>query len=180
MSIETRPSKGVSSGAPRRGNDRGSAGSKLVQTRGASILRSVKRSFRHVSKAVNRDIKEAKKIWLPWQAVLCLMVFFELCYVLLKHYGVVYLYRPILNSVGVFGFLFYLKWRLRQHGWFWITMTAVAALHVLLILFVPWTNNWVPALVTAGIDSLDICLVFWILGVVEELTGGPKDNDSET
>ena len=59
-------------------------------------------------------------------------------------------------------------------------MAAVVALHVLLILVVPWTNKWVPALATAGIDSLDICLVFWILGIVEELRGGPKDDDSET
>jgi len=42
-------------------------------------------------------------------------------------------------------------------------MAAVVALHVLLILFIPWTNKWVPALVTAGVDSLDLCLVFWIL-----------------
>ena len=181
MSIEGNPLQRVYSGHVRRGrNDRSRAGSNPAQRRGASVLRSMKRSMRRISKSVKNDIKEGKKIWLPWQAVLCLMVFFELCYVLLKHYGVVYLYRPLLNSVGVFGFLFYLKWRLRRHAWFWITMTAVVALHVLLILFVPWTNKWVPALVTAGVDSLDICLVFWILGIVEELTGGSKDNDSET
>jgi hypothetical protein len=106
------------------------------------------------------------------------MALAEFCYVLLKHYGLLYLYRPIWNGAAVFGFLFFLKWRLRRHAWFWITMVAVITLHVLLILFVPWTNKWVPALVTAGVDSLDICLVFWILGIVEHLAGGPKENDS--
>jgi hypothetical protein len=136
--------------------------------------------LRQVSKGVKSDIKEAKKIWLPWPAVLLLFALALLLRGMLKDSGLLYLYRPIWNGVGVFGFLFYLKWRLRWHAWFWATMAAVVALHVLLILFVPWTNKWVPALVTAGVDSLDICLVFWILGIVEAFAGGPKDNESET
>ena len=181
MSIEGNPLQGVSSGqSQRRRNDRGRAGSKPVQKRGAPIIRSVKRSLRQVSKGVKSDIKEAKKIWLPWPAVLLLFVLALLLRGMLKDSGLLYLYRPIWNGVGVFGFLFFLKWRLRRHVWFWATMAAVVALHVLLILFIPWTNKWVPALVTAGVDSLDICLVFWILGIVEEFAGGPKDNDCET
>ena len=58
-------------------------------------------------------------------------------------------------------------------------MTAVLALHVLLISVVPWTNSWVPALAIGGIDSLDLCLIFWILGIAEALAGGPKGNDCE-
>jgi hypothetical protein len=129
---------------------------------------------------VKDDIKEAKKIRLPWQALLGLFILALLLRGRLKDSGLLYLYRPIWNGVGVFGFLFYLKWRLRRYAWFWITMTFVVALHVLLISVVPWTNKWVPALATAGVDSLDICLVFWILGIVEELVGGPKNDDSET
>lgn len=181
MSIGTSPLRRVSSGHAQRGrNDLSGAGSKPAQRRGTSILRSVKRSLRQVSRGVKNDIKEAKKIWLPWPAILCLFVLALLLRGLLKDFGVLRLYGPIWNGVLVFGFLFYLKWRLRWHVWFWITMTAVLALHVLLILFIPWTNNWVPAGVTAGVDSLDICLVFWILGIVEELAGGPKDNESAT
>jgi hypothetical protein len=161
-------------------NDRSRAGSRPQKRRGASVLRLVKRSMRRISKVVKNDIKEAKKIWLPWPAIFCLFVLALLLRGMLKDSGLLYLYRPIWNGVGVFGFLVFLKWRLRRYAWFWITMAAVVALHVLLILFVPWTNKWVPALVTAGVDSLDICLVFWILGIVEELAGGPKDNDSET
>jgi hypothetical protein len=140
----------------------------------------MKRFMRRISKVVKNDITEAKKIWLPWPAVFCLFVLALLLRGMLKDSGLLYLYRPIGNGVLVFGFLFYLKWRLRRHAWFWATMAAAVALHVLLILFVPWTNTWVPALMTACVDSLDICLVFWILGIVEEFAGGPKDNDSET
>ena len=179
MSSKAGPPKRLYSAAQQRGNQRVRAGSSLVKRRGASTPSPVKRSLLQVAEIVKSDIKEAKKIWLPFPAVLCLMVLFELCYVLLKHYGMVHLYRPILNGAGVFGFLLYLKWRLRRYAWFWVTMTAVLALHVLLISVIPWTNNWVPALTTAGIDSLDLCLVFWILGIIEVLVGGPKDNDSE-
>lgn len=181
MPIDLRPLQRVYSGYVRRGcNDRFRAGSKPVRRKGSSILQSLKRSVRQVFKGVKNDIKEAKKIWLPWPVILCLFVLAELSYVQFKHYGIVQLYRPVWNAAAVFGFLFYLKWRLRQNVWFWVTMTAIVALHVLLILFIPWTNKWVPALVTAGVDSLDLCLAFWILGIVEALEGGSKKDDSET
>ena len=51
---------------------------------------------------------------------------------------------PIWNSVAVLGLMFVLKWRLRPHAWFWITMAVIAALHVPLILFVPWGTTWSP------------------------------------
>jgi hypothetical protein len=182
MSIEFGPSQRACPGHARRGrnDDRKKADSSSARKRGVSVLRSLKRSLRQVSKGVKNDIKEAKKIWLPWPAILCLFVLALLLRGLLKDFGALRLYRPIGNGVLVFGFLFYLKWRLRRHAWFWITMAAVVVIHVLLIFSIPWTNNWVPALVTAGVDSLDLCLVFWILGIVEEFAGGPKDNDSET
>ena len=144
------------------------------------MFRLLKRSLLQVPQAVKSDIKQAKKIWLPWPAIVCLFVLALLLRGLLKDFGELHLYRPIWNGAAVFGFLFYLKWRLRRNVWFWVTMTAIVALHVLLIFFVPWTDSWVPALVTAGVDSLDLCLAFWILGVVEKLAGAPRDNDSET
>jgi hypothetical protein len=176
MSIETCPEKRVGSGAHRGRDVRRMAGSKSVRMRRASILRTVKRSFLHVSKSVKTDIREAKKVRLPWQALLCLFVVAMFLRGRLKDSGLLYLYLPIFNGVGVFGFLFYLKWRLRRYVWFWLTMTAVLALHILLILVVPWTNDWIPALAIAGIDSLDLCLIFWILDVVEELVGSSKEN----
>lgn len=180
MSMKIGSPPRIHSGHPqRRSNDRSRAGLKPHKKKRASILRSVKRSLRQVSKGVKSDIKEAKKIWLPWPVVVCLFVLAVMLRGLLKDHGMLYLYRPIGNGALVFGFLLYLKWRLRRHAWFWMTMAAVVILHVLLILFIPWTNNWVPAAVTAGVDSLDICLVFWILGIVEQFAGGPKEEDSE-
>ena len=58
-------------------------------------------------------------------------------------------------------------------------MAVVVTLHVLLILAGPWTNKWVPAMVSASVDSLDICIVFWTLAIIEQLSGGPRDNETE-
>ena len=51
-------------------------------------------------------------------------------------------------------------------------MVVIAALHVPLILFVPWITSGVPALAITVIASADFCLILWILLVVEKLVGG--------
>jgi hypothetical protein len=53
-------------------------------------------------------------------------------------------------------------------------MTIVAALHVPLMLFVPWTSKWVPALAIAAIDSADLIVMLAILSVVGKYMEGPK------
>jgi hypothetical protein len=127
-----------------------------------------------IASDVKSDIKAAKKMRLPWWAVLCLLVFGMPLPWLFDHFGKLNLMLPIWNSVAVLGLMFVLKWRLRRHAWFWITMTVIVALHVPLILFVPWGTRWVPALAIAAIDSLDFCLILWILSFVGNLMGGPR------
>jgi hypothetical protein len=61
-----------------------------------------------------------------------------------------------------------LRWKLRRHVWFWITMTILAALHVPLILLVPWSTKWIPAVVTAPVSIADLCIMLWVLSVVGE------------
>lgn len=51
----------------------------------------------------------------------------------------------------------------------------VAGLHVPLILLVPWGGRWVAALAIAAIDSLDFCLILWVLSFVGDLAGGPGE-----
>jgi hypothetical protein len=67
-----------------------------------------------------------------------------------------------------------LKRRQWQYAWFWVTMVVIAAIHIPLILFVPWTTKWVPALAIASIDALDFCLILWILAIVEKFVREPK------
>lgn len=53
-------------------------------------------------------------------------------------------------------------------------MTVIAALHVPLILFVPWTTKWIPAIVIIAIGPADLYAMLAILSVVGKLTESPK------
>ena len=50
-------------------------------------------------------------------------------------------------------------------------MTVIAALHVPLILFVPWTTRWVPAFVAVPLGLADLYAMLAILSVVGKFMG---------
>lgn len=124
---------------------------------------------------IKGDIKAAKKIRLPWWALLCLGIGSFLAAWLFDHLGRFNLVLPTLNCVFVLGFTVAVKRKLKRHAWFWGTMTILAALHVPLILFVPWTTKWFPALAIAAIDSADLIVMLAILAVVGKYMEGPKN-----
>ncbi len=64
-----------------------------------------------------------------------------------------------------------MRWKLRRHVWFWVTMTFLAALHLPLILFVPWTTKWVPAIVIIPIGTADLYAMLAIVSVVGKIRG---------
>jgi hypothetical protein len=142
------------------------------------VARTVTKSKRHqamsLANGVRGEIKAAQKLRMPGWGVVCVIIASFLCAQLFEHFGKLELVLPILNSILVLGFVFGFKRKLWRHAWFWGTMAVIAALHVPLILFVPWTNRWVPAMAIAGIDSLDFCLILWILAVVGKLMREPK------
>jgi hypothetical protein len=127
---------------------------------------------------VKADIKTAKKLRLPWWGVLCVVVGALPIYWLFDHYGRLNIALPILNAIAVLCFVLILKRKLWRHAWFWGTMAAIVALHVPLILLVPWGSRWVPALAIGAIDSLDFCLILWVLAFFEKLMGGPKASET--
>ena len=79
---------------------------------------------------------------------------------------------PLLNSVGVIGFLSYLKRTLWRQSLFWVAITLFVGVHALLIWYIPWTSKWVPALAIGGINSIDLCIMLWLLAAVETTLGG--------
>ena len=126
---------------------------------------------------IDDDIRAAKKIWLPWWGVLSWMALCLPVVWLLDHLGRLDLALPTLNCIAVLGFLIKVKWKLRRCAWFWITMTIIAALHVLLLLFIPWTTKWVPAIAIAAIDSADFIVVLAILSIVGKYLEGPTTTE---
>jgi hypothetical protein len=55
--------------------------------------------------------------------------------------------------------------------WFWITMAVIVALHIPLILFVPWTTKWIPAILITPICLGDLAVMIAIIKLVEKLVG---------
>jgi len=130
-----------------------------------------------LTKTVRGEIKAAKKLRMPGWAVVCVIIVSFLCAQLFDRLGKINLVLPILNSIGVLGFMLVFKRKLWRHTWFWWTMAVIAGLHVSLILLVPWTTRWFPALAIAAIDSMDFCLILWILAVVGKYMREPKGTE---
>jgi hypothetical protein len=53
-------------------------------------------------------------------------------------------------------------------------MTVLVALHLPLILFVPWTTKWIPAFVVAPVGIADLYLMLWIISIVGKFRGGQE------
>jgi hypothetical protein len=126
---------------------------------------------------IKGDIKAARKIRLPWWGLLCLGIGSFLTAWLFDHLRRFDLMLPIINGILILGFAIAVKWKLRRYAWFWGTMTILAALHVPLILLVPWTTKWVPAIAIGLIDSADLIVMLAILSVVGKYMEGPKTAD---
>lgn len=109
---------------------------------------------------------------LPWWGVLCVIVGALLLGLLFVYFGRFDLARPTLISAGMVATAIAMRWKLKRHGWFWGTMTILVALHVPLILFVPWTTKWVPALLIIPIGFADLYVMLWVLSVVGKFMEG--------
>jgi hypothetical protein len=96
---------------------------------------------------------------------------------LFDHFGRLDFGMPTLVCIAMLGFAIAVKWKLRGRAWFWITMTVIATLHILLILFVPWPSKWVPAAVFAGLGSVELYGVLAILDVVEKFLEFPESSE---
>ena len=118
--------------------------------------------------------EEDRKVRLPWWGVLCIILGGLPLMYLFDHFGEEALARPTLYSAGMVAIAIAMRWKLRRHVWFWITLTILAALHVPLILVVPWTTKWVPAIVIIPIGIVDLYVMLAILALVGELVEGPK------
>ena len=117
---------------------------------------------------------EDRQMRLPWWGVLCVMVGAFLLFFLFDHFGKLAIARPTLYSVAIIIITIALRWKLRGHVWFWITMAFLAALHAPLILFVPWTTRWIPALVVIPIGIADSYAMLWVVSVVGKFTREQK------
>ena len=118
--------------------------------------------------------KEDRQMRLRWRGVLCVMFDTVLLGIPFVYWGRFDLALPSFVSAAMIALAIAMRWKLRRHAWFWITMALLTALHLPLILFVPWTTKWIPAVVIAPFGMLDIHAMLWTLAVVGKYMGGLK------
>ena len=85
--------------------------------------------------------------------------------------------RPALYSMAMLGVAVAVKWKLRGHVWFWITIAAVASLHLLLVLLVPWGTKWVPAIVIIPIGIADLYAMLWLFSFIGKFMKHPETTE---
>ncbi len=61
------------------------------------------------------------------------------------------------------------RWELKSRPWFWITIAVLLVLHVPLIVLVPWTSRWIPAVGIVPLGVLDIAIILGCIALVERL-----------
>ncbi|HEV2560559.1 MAG TPA: hypothetical protein VGT78_00325 [Rhizomicrobium sp.] len=116
---------------------------------------------------VKSDLAAAKKIRLPWWVILSGIFCSVAMAYLFDQWGRFDLVLPTFNSIGMLGFVVALKRDLGREMWFWFVMIAIAAIHVPVVLFIPWTTTWVPALLIAVVDTVDVCAMLTVLAIAE-------------
>lgn len=121
-----------------------------------------------LAREMRDDVRAAKRMRLPWWGVLCAIIGGVPIALLFDHFGRFDLSLPSLLSIGTIGWVIALKREPRRHLWFWITMTVIVAIHVLLILSVHWTTRWVPAPLLVPFFAVDVCAMLAIISVVGE------------
>jgi len=70
-----------------------------------------------------------------------------------------------------------MRWKFKARPLFWITVVGLSALHVPLILFVPWTNRWIPAIAILPLGVADLVLILSAISLVMRTKNGLQSSD---
>ena len=129
----------------------------------------VGKDIKSAEKDFKRDIRIAKKIRLSWRGILGVFILSLLIGGLFDYWGRFELALPVLGWVGVIGLVIAVKREMWTYKWFWVATAIIAAIHVALLLFVPWTTKRIPGPAVAGAMTVDLCLILAILAVIKTL-----------
>lgn len=69
-------------------------------------------------------------------------------------------------------------WRLRWHVWYWLTIAVLVAIHVVLVIEVPWSNRSIPAPALWPIGTADFAMIYGFIALVDKLLGGDHKSSS--
>jgi len=94
-----------------------------------------------------------------------------LLFALFDRFGKLALARPTVFSISIVIIAIAMRWKLKGRVWFWVTVAFLAALHVPLILLIPWNTKWIPVLVIIPIGIADLYAMLWVVSVVARYMG---------
>ena len=80
---------------------------------------------------------------------------------------------------GMFLIAMKVRWELRSRPWFWIAVAVLLAPHLPLILLVPWTSRWIPAVGILPIGILDLAIILGCIALVEKLVKSSQDSGEQ-
>ena len=60
------------------------------------------------------------------------------------------------------------RWDLKNYAWFWITLVVMIALHVPLVLLIPWTSRSYPGITLLPIAAVDYVIVYGCIKLTEK------------
>jgi hypothetical protein len=116
---------------------------------------------------------------LPGWALIPLVAVSALAAALFDHFGRLDLAVPTLFGAGMIGFAIASQWKSRQQPWFWMSVAVILALHVG-VAIVPWTREWIPAVVLVPFGLVDLFVMLWIFSAVRRLISGSAPENSSS
>jgi len=60
------------------------------------------------------------------------------------------------------------RWDLKNYAWFWITLVVMIALHVPLVLLIPWTSRSYPGITLLPVAAVDYAIVYGCIKLTEK------------
>ena len=123
--------------------------------------------------------RSARKIRLPlpgWAILLGILGTQPVIY-LFDSLGKLNLFLPAFDSIAVLATAIVVKWDLRRLPWFWVTLFVLTAFQTVIILLVPWTTLWVPAMAITGIGCLYLVVVLAAFNVVGQVMNGSGNSE---
>jgi hypothetical protein len=68
---------------------------------------------------------------------------------------------------------------LKIHTWFWVTAAAMVGFHVLLVLYLPWSDKSYPGYTLLPVGLLDFGIMYGCIRLVEKVFGAARRAKSE-
>lgn len=72
--------------------------------------------------------------------------------------------------LGMQALVIKIRWRLRKHLWFWLTIFSLLAIHIPLLFIVHWPDTKVPTIAyTFPLGIVDFLVIMGVIGIAEKL-----------